>query len=241
VSEVQRFVYGRRRGHKLRKGRLQLLDELLPRLEVVLPEAPDALIEPRGLFAPGTREVWLEIGFGAGEHLAAQASAHPEIGFIGCEPFINGVASLVQRIGHQGLGNVRVFPDDARLLIHRLAPGSIGRLFVLYPDPWPKTRHHKRRIVGPKPIERFATILRDDAELRLATDHADYARWMLRYLTPHPAFVWLAKGPADWRERPPDWPGTRYEAKALRAGRRPFYFSFRRVARPATGAGIGPD
>jgi len=241
VSEVQRFVYGRRRGHKLRKGRLQLLDELLPRLEVVLPEVSDAPIEPRALFAPGTREVWLEIGFGGGEHLLARAEAHRDIGFIGCEPFINGVASLVQRVGEEGLGNVRVFADDARLLVHRLAPASISRLFILYPDPWPKTRHHKRRIVGPKPIQAFAAILRDEAELRLATDHADYARWMLRYVTPHPAFAWLARGPGDWRERPADWPATRYEGKALRAGRRPFYFRFRRLARPAPGAGNGPD
>lgn len=241
MSEVQRFVYGRRRGHKLRKGRLQRLDDLLPRLELSLPEEADTPVQPLGLFPAGTREVWLEIGFGAGEHLIAQARAHPGIGFIGCEPFINGVASLVQHVGDEGLGNVRVFRDDARLLLHRLAPASIGRMFILYPDPWPKTRHHKRRIVGPSTLDRFAAVLANGAELRLATDHADYARWMLRYLTAHPAFRFLARGPVDWRERPADWPATRYEAKALAAGRKPFYFRFERVARPASEAGNGPD
>lgn len=241
MSVVQRFVYGRRRGHKLRKGRLQRLDELLPRLEIALPDEPAAVIEPLGWFAPGTREVWLEIGFGAGEHLAVQAEAHPEVGFIGCEPFINGVASLVQRVEEKGLGNVRIFADDARLLLHGLAPASIGRMFTLYPDPWPKTRHHKRRIVGPGTIGRFAAILKDDAELRLATDHPDYARWMLAHLTADPAFRWQARSPADWRERPDDWPVTRYEEKALRAGRRPFYFRFRRLARDAVAPGNGPD
>jgi tRNA (guanine-N7-)-methyltransferase len=244
VAEVQRFVYGRRRGHALREGRRALLETLLPRLAVTLPDEEAQALEPLALFAPGTREVWLEIGFGAGEHLAAQARDHPDIGLLGCEPFINGVASLLRQVEALGLGNVRLFQDDARLLIHRLRPGSIARLFILFPDPWPKTRHHKRRIVGPATLERLAAILADGAELRLATDHADYARWMLRLLTAHPAFAWQARGPADWRARPADWPATRYEAKAIAAGKRPYYFRFLRRARPVASAaipGAGPD
>ncbi len=231
MSEVQRFVYGRRRGHKLRAGRKALLETELPRLQLVLPEEGRTRLEPRMLFPAGITEVWLEIGFGGGEHLAAQALAHPEIGFIGCEPFVDGVAGLLSRVEAERLGNVRIFVDDARLLLARLDDASIGRLFVLYPDPWPKRRHNKRRIVGPGTLDRFAAILKDGAELRLATDHADYARWMLFHLTRHPAFAWTARGAADWRTRPDDWPATRYEAKALRQGRRPFYFCFRRLAR----------
>lgn len=231
VSEVRRFVYGRRHGHKLSAGRAALLETLLPRLEIILPDDPAAALQPTSLFPVGITEIWLEIGFGGGEHLAAQAAAHPEIGFIGCELFINGVASLLSRVAAERLGNVRLYLDDARLLIARLEPASIGRLFILYPDPWPKRRHHKRRMVGPGTLDRFAAILKDGAELRLATDHADYARWMLFHLTRHPAFAWTARGPADWRERPADWPATRYEAKAVREGRRPSYFFFRRLKR----------
>lgn len=232
MPEVQRFVYGRRRGHKLRAGRKALLETLLPRIEVQLDPNPEVALEPRSLFPAGIADIWLEIGFGAGEHLAEQARARPDVGVIGCEPFVNGIASLLSRVAAEGLGNVRVFTDDARLLIARLAPASIGRLFILYPDPWPKLRHHKRRIVGPRTIGRFAEILKDEAELRLATDHGDYARWMLRYVTAHPAFAWTARGPSDWRTRQPDWPATRYEAKSIAEGRQPFYFRFRRLPRP---------
>lgn len=231
MSDVQRFVYGRRRGHALRAGRKALLETMLPQVEIALPEDPPARLDPRALFPAGIAGVWLEIGFGGGEHLAAQAAAHPEIGFIGCEPFIDGVAGLLSHISAQGLGNIRIFNDDARLLVVRLEEASIGRLFILYPDPWPKRRHNKRRIVGPSTLDRFAAILKDGAELRLATDHADYARWMLFHLTQHPAFRWTTRGPADWRTRPDDWPATRYEAKALRQGRPPFYFCFSRLAR----------
>lgn len=231
MSEIRRFVYGRRRGHKLRAGRRALLETLLPRLEIALPEEAGARLDPRALFPAGIADVWLEIGFGGGEHLAAQAAAHPELGFIGCEPFIDGVAGLLSRVSAEGLGNVRIFADDARLLLARLDDASIGRLAVLYPDPWPKRRHHKRRIVAPGTLERFAAVLKDEAELRLATDDAEYARWMLFHLTRHPDFAWTARGPADWRERPADWPATRYEAKALRQGRRPFYFRFKRLKR----------
>jgi len=236
VSEPRRFVYGRRKTHKLRAGRKAQLEAWLPRIEIALPDDPSATIDPRRLFPAGIAAVWLEIGFGAGEHLAAQAAAHPEFGFIGCEPFINGVASLVRHVDEARLGNVRVFVDDARLLLPRLDAASIGRAFVLYPDPWPKLRHHKRRIVDKRVIEQLAALLEDGAELRLATDHPGYARWMLYHMTRSPAFAWMAKAPSDWRDRPADWPATRYEEKATQAGRRPYYFRFERLRRYRNGA-----
>lgn len=171
----------------------------------------------------------MEIGFGGGEHLAHQAKSHPEIGFIGSEPYLNGVASLLDHAERDGLRNIRIQPDDVRPLMARLPDASIDRLFILFPDPWPKNRHHRRRIVGPETIPEFARILRDDAILRLASDHPGYVEWMLRHLGQDDSFEWLARRPSDWRERPTDQIRTRYEAKAL-AGI-PVYLSFRRRPR----------
>lgn len=171
----------------------------------------------------------MEIGFGAGEHLEAQARAHPEIGFIGCEPYINGVASLLSRLREQGNpGNIRLHPGDARDLLDALPDGCIARLFVLFPDPWPKTRQHKRRIVAPAMLDDFARVLAPGAELRAATDDMDYAAWMLEHVRAHPEFAWDVMGPPDWRDRPADWVPTRYEQKALAAGSPCVYFRFRR-------------
>jgi tRNA (guanine-N7-)-methyltransferase len=189
------------------------------------------MLEPRGLFAPPVEAVWLEVGFGGGEHLAAQAAAHPAIGLIGCEVFENGVAKLLAEAQRRGLGNLRLVIDDARLLIAALPEASLARAFILFPDPWPKLRHHKRRIVSAETLDRLAFVLADDAELRLATDDADYLCWMLECATMHPAFSWLARGPRDWRERPADWPATRYEQKALAAGRKPAFLRLRRRPR----------
>jgi tRNA (guanine-N7-)-methyltransferase len=175
--------------------------------------------------------VWLEIGFGAGEHLAEQAERHPEIGFIGSEVFEDGIVRLLGEIARRGLGNVRLFIDDARLLLDTLPAASIGRVFVLFPDPWPKRRHHKRRLIAPATLDLLAAVTEDRAELRLATDDRGYLAWMLEHLTAHPDFHWLARRPADWRERPPDWPPTRYEEKARAAGRRPAFLRFCRRPR----------
>ncbi len=171
------------------------------------------------------------MGFGAGEHLVAQAAADPRRGVIGCEVFENGIVKLLGEIGRRGLGNVRLFCDDARLLVAALSEVSLDRAFILFPDPWPKLRHHKRRIVSTATLDGLARALRDGAELRLATDDSDYLRWMLEHATAHPAFEWLARRPEDWRERPPDWPPTRYEQKALAAGRQPVFLRFRRRPR----------
>ena len=222
----RRRIYSRRRGRPLRPGQLRLHQTVLPRLAVTLPGT--GTLDPAALFATRPAAVWLEIGFGAGEHLAAQAASHPEIGFIGSEVFENGVARLTAEIARTGIGNIRIFPDDARALLDALMPQSLDRVFILFPDPWPKARHHKRRLVSTATLDRLAVLMRQGAELRLATDDRAYLAWMLEHATAHPDFAWLARGPADWRERPADWPPTRYEAKARAAGRLPAFLRFAR-------------
>ena len=171
--------YGRRRGRPLRAGQAERKTGLLPQVAFTLPD--DGELEPSALFAPPPREVWLEIGFGGGEHLAEQAERHPDIGFIGCEVFENGIVKLLGEIERRGLGNIRVYADDARGLLAALRPGSIGRVFVLFPDPWPKARHHKRRLIMPTTLDRLAEIMADRAELRLATDDPSYLGWVLEH------------------------------------------------------------
>jgi tRNA (guanine-N7-)-methyltransferase len=226
-----RTLYGRRRGRRLRAGQRDVRDTLLPQLRLTLPQ-PGERIGPASLFSRPVKDLWIEIGFGGGEHLAAQAEAHPAIGFIGCEVFENGVVKLLGEIARRNLADtVRILTDDARLLLAALPDASVGRAFVLFPDPWPKQRHHKRRFVSTPTLDALARILRDGAELRLATDDVDYLRWMLERATVHPSFEWLAERPADWRERPADWPQTRYETKAVLAGRRPAFLRLRRLPR----------
>ena len=214
--------YGRLKSRTIKPRQAALMETLLPQLRV-----PAEPFDPRALI-PGLTEAWLEIGFGGGEHLAAQAERHPEIGFVGSEVFENGVARLVGKIARRGLDNIRIFADDARLLLDRLAPASLGRVFILFPDPWPKLRHHKRRLVAPATLDRLAVVMHPGAELRLATDDPGYLVWMLEHMTAHPAFTWLARRPADWRQRPVDWPPTRYEEKARAAGRTPAFLRFAR-------------
>jgi tRNA (guanine-N7-)-methyltransferase len=199
----------------------------------------DAL-DARSLFAGAIDDVWLEVGFGAGDHLADLAGVHPSQGFLGCEPFINGVASLLSRIAVDDLTNIRIFDNDARLLLPKLASASIGRVFLLFPDPWPKQRHWYRRFVAPQTLADLARILKDEAELCFASDHMDYVAWTLDLVTAHPAFVWSAAGPGDWRQRPSGWSETRYERKALARGHRCVYLRFRRRPRSAA-AGDSPS
>jgi tRNA (guanine-N7-)-methyltransferase len=222
-----RRLYGRRQGRPLRAGRRHLIDDLLPRLAISLEGVAAGALDPRRLF-PAAREVWLEIGFGGGEHLAEQARANPGIGIVGVEPFINGAASLLKAIDAEKLANVRLLMDDARPLLEALAPASVGRAFILFPDPWPKRRHWKRRIVCRPVLDQLARVLAPGAELRLATDDADYGAWMLLALLSHPDFVWAARSPSEWRVRPPDQPQTRYESKALAASRRPLFLTAQR-------------
>ena len=220
--------FGRRHGRTLRAGRKALMDRLLP--QVAIPEpVPGRPVDPAALFPEGMAEYWLEIGFGGGEHLAWQAAHHPKIGMIGCEPFVNGVSSLLRQIDDAGLENIRIHADDARPLIDALPDASIARCFLLFPDPWPKTRHHRRRFVQPASLDALARVLTDDAEFRLASDDAGLLDWMLFQLRRHPAFQWTARRAEDWRTRPGDWPETRYEAKALHG--RPVYLTARRITR----------
>ena len=226
-------LYGRRRGPRLRPSRQRLLHTLLPGLRIALPE--DArLTHPLSHFPANARtDLWVEIGFGGGEHLAAQAMANSDVAMIGCEPFVNGIARLLATIEDAGLANIRLYPDDGRALIAALPARSVGRLFVLFPDPWPKSRHHKRRLITQPLLDQFARVLKDDGELRFATDHRGYCQWTMARLLPHPDFSWLAHHQGGWRTRPNDWPETRYERKACAAGRSSVYLRFRRRARIA--------
>jgi tRNA (guanine-N7-)-methyltransferase len=204
-----------------------LLQTRLPDLAIELPAA--GMLDLAGLFPDGRRELWLEVGFGGGEHLATLAQKHRDVGFIGAEPFVNGVARLLSLAEAAGLDNIRVLADDARLLLKALPEAAIARAFVLFPDPWPKLRHHKRRIVNPGTVADLARAIRPRGELRLATDDPDYARSMLETVLREPRFDWLAERNDNWMVRPDDWPPTRYEEKARAAGRRPVYLRFARV------------
>lgn len=219
----QRRIYGRRRGRALRAGQRALVETLLPQLRFGLPE--DTPFDPRALFGNAVRDIWLEIGFGGGEHLVYQAEMHRDCGLLGSEVFEPGIARLLTDIANRQLGNVRLFVDDARLLVAALPPQSLGRAFILFPDPWPKERHKKRRIVSRETLDGLAAALRDDAELRVATDDPDYAQWIDERLAAHSDFA------LDPAARPGDWPPTRYELKAAAQGRAARLFSYRRRPR----------
>ncbi len=210
----------------MRASRRECLAGGLSAWGLTLPDDAGALIDPAAWF-PG-RKIWLEIGFGAGEHIAGQAQAHPEIGFLGCEPFVNGVAALMARLREAGTGNVRVFPDDAHLLLQRLPAACVDRVFVLFPDPWPKHRHRRRRLLSPASLTVLAKVLRPGGELWFASDDAALAVSVLAMLTARDDYRWLASRAEDWRLPPAGWIGTRYEAKALARGAAPIYLRFAR-------------
>ena len=216
-------LYGRRKGRPLRVRKSRLMEELLPRLQIVLPVGERVL--PHQVFdASAATAAWMEIGFGGGEHLAAQAKLHPDIHFIGCEPFINGVASLLDHLDRDGTENVRVFNDDARVMLDALHDGSLDKCFVLFADPWPKKRHIERRFIGGENLTRFARVLKPGAILRLASDHAQLVEWMRECLAGHADFTCIY----DSAEPPVDWVQTRYQEKAIAAGRQPFFMDYRR-------------
>lgn len=224
-----RNFYGRRHGKTLKDSQRRYLDEDLAALSpgpVGRDENPGR--SPLDLAARfGGREVWLEVGFGGGEHLVHQAALNPQAAIVGAEPFINGVAMLLGKIRRAGLGNVAIHPGDARDLMDVLPPGSVAKAFLLYPDPWPKKKHHRRRFVTPEHLGPLHRALAPGAEFRVATDIPDYVRQTLEEV-PKAGFEWLAEGPADWRRPWDDWIPTRYEQKALREGRVPHYLTFRR-------------
>ena len=222
-----RRLYGRRKGRPLRLGQAELLEEVFPRLEIPLSQDFD----PASLFPGQMKEIWLEIGFGKGEHLCAQASAHPDVGLLGCEPFINGFAAALQQIEDDDLKNIRLLMDDARKLLDVIQEATIDRVFVLHPDPWPKRHHAKRRFFNADNLSNLAKAMKDGAELRLATDDPAYSAWALMQIERHPHFEWRAHQARDWQNRPSDWPMTRYGEKALKQGRSIAFFNFWRRPR----------
>ena len=219
--------FGRRKGHPLRARQMELFGALLPRLALDLTApAPRDLAD---LFSVPVDHVRMEIGFGGAEHLIAQAQQNPRIGFIGCEPFVNGMAKALAAIDAREIGNIRLHHADAVDLLDWLPQNSIGRIDLLYPDPWPKRRHWKRRFVNAPNIARLARVLRPGGEFRFATDWANYAEWTLLRLTQAREFFWTAARADDWRKPWPGFTQTRYEAKAIREARVPCYLVFRRV------------
>ena len=218
--------YGRRIGRKLTSERKRLIAEFLPRCRI---DPAVKLDDPAVLFECSVRDVWMEIGFGAGEHLISQAMANPDVGFVGCEPYINGMSSLLSMVNQCRIKNIRVFDNDVRLLMPAFPPASIGRLYVLFSDPWPKVRHHKRRLTAERNLDAFARLLKPGAEFRFATDQIEFAVWTLERFCRDKRFLWLAHGTADWQQPPVGWAQTRYEQKAHSRGLRPVYLNFRRT------------
>lgn len=216
--------YGRRRGRPLRPQMKALFDTVLPSYQ--MPEHCDNLAS---LFAHDPKDIYLEIGFGGGEHLAGLAAASPDDGFIGAEPFINGVASLLRHIDDEKLTNIRIWPDDVRLFLDNLPAGTLAGAYIMFPDPWPKKRHAGRRILQQSMRDRLARLIRPKGWLRMASDHPIAKGWLLAEAMADDRFIWQANQPDDWRNRPENWPKTRYMAKAFEEGRLPSWFEFQRV------------
>jgi len=219
--------FGRRKGHKLRLHQTDLVENLLPRLalDITRPGPPDLA----GLFDPPAKEVRLEIGFGGGEHLIAEARAFPDTGFIGCEPYVNGMAKILAQIEAHNIGNIRLFAGDAAELLAWAPPRALARIDLIHPDPWPKRRHWKRRFVQDATVAAMARVLKPDGEFRFVTDIDDYGAWTLKFLLRSADFVWTAERAADWRLPWADYTMTRYGRKAEREGRRAAYLRFRKT------------
>lgn len=226
----RRNFYGRLKGHNLKQSQKEYLEEDLAALSPGAVRWDDnparTPLDTGAMF--GGKPVWLEIGFGGGEHMVHQAATNPGTGIIGAEPYVNGVAMLLGKIRKAGVDNVKVHPGDVRDMFDVLPPQSISRAFLLYPDPWPKTRHHRRRFVTEEHLVPLHRVLKPGSIFRVATDIEDYVRQTLEEVPRH-GFEWLAERPADWRAPWSDWISTRYEQKALREGRTPHYLTFRRV------------
>ncbi|WP_262693681.1 tRNA (guanine(46)-N(7))-methyltransferase TrmB [Kordiimonas aquimaris] len=238
ASEEKSFLrpehrfFGRRKGPALSDRKQSLIDDFLPTISVPIEDPTSdqiVLLNLDELFPQKPRAIWLEIGFGKGEHLAWQATNNADVGHIGCEPYMNGVAGLLSHLYDNKIDNVRVYGDDARHVIKRLPDASVERVFLLHPDPWPKRRHARRRFVNRFNLNELARILVDGGEFRVGTDHPIYREWTALQMANRDDFEWLAAGPDDWLVRPDDWPETRYEAKALEG--HATYFRFKRMPR----------
>ena len=220
-----RAFFGRRSGKKLHGGQQAVFDATLPGLEIKL----TGHLDPRALF-PQADRIIMEIGYGGGEHLARKAAEQPDTGFIGCEVFTGGIGKMVQTIAAAGLDNIRLFTDDALKLLVELPEASVDEVYLLYPDPWPKTRHHKRRFVSPVTLAELSRVIRPGGWFHFTTDIEDYANWTLAHILREPRFAFSPERPGDWHQPYPGWQATRYEQKARREGRMTsFYFSFARV------------
>lgn len=223
-SGEPRAFFGRRSGKTLHEGQKTQVADILPRFEIRL----DGALDPKSLF-PQAQRLVIEIGYGGGEHLARKAEEEPQTGFIGCEVFTGGIGKMVQAIAGRDIGNVRLFTDDALKLLMALPDASIDAVYLLYPDPWPKTRHHKRRFVSPVTLRELARVIRPGGHFFFATDIEDYANWTLAHVLRAPQFAFAPAAPGSWHEPYPGWQPTRYEQKARREGRMiSFYFDFTR-------------
>ena len=225
-----RNFYGRTKGKALNAAQYRYLDEDLPRLSLAgisFAENPERNTLDIGELSGG-RRVWLEVGFGGGEHLVHQALNNPDVQFLGVEPYLNGMAMLLGKIRKAGVDNIKLYMGDARNLLDVLPYNSINKAFLLYPDPWPKLRHHRRRFVTPEHLIPLSKCLKSGAEFRVATDIEDYVRQTLIEV-PKAGFEWLSEGPGDWRTPWADWISTRYELKALREDRTPHYMTFSKL------------
>lgn len=216
--------FGRIKSRTLKPRQAALMDTLLPKISV--PDPAAGPIEP-GLLMPDAQAVWLEIGFGGGEHMAEQAARHPEALVVGCEPFLNGVGSALRHVEERALSNVRLHAGDARAIVAALPDASVDRIFVLFPDPWPKTRHHKRRLIQPETLADFVRVLKPGGRFRFVTDWKDYAAWTLERTIRTPGLTWLAQTCADWRDPPADHVRTRYQEKLL-GDTMPIYLEFQK-------------
>jgi tRNA (guanine-N7-)-methyltransferase len=219
--------FGRRKGHALRKGQASLIDSLLPGLSIDLTQP--AASDLHSLFSVPTKKIRLEVGFGGGEHLLHEAKLNPEIGYIGCDLYLNGIAKLLAAIRSAGVKNICLHRGDALELLDWLPEETLDRVDILYPDPWPKRRHWKRRFISEDRVKRIARVLSPGGEARFATDIASYAEWALARFTRSAFFSWTAEQADDWQKPWCDFPGTRYETKAIREGRRPIYLKFQRL------------
>ncbi len=227
IAHAHGSFFGRRKGHKLRSHQADLIENLLPHLSLdITSPVPADLAE---LFDDRVEDIRLEIGFGGGEHLVAEARAFPEIGFIGCEPYVNGMAKILTQIEASNIGNIRLFAGDAAELLAWVPQQSMRRIDLIHPDPWPKRRHWKRRFVQDATIAAMARTLKRDGEFRFVSDIDDYCAWTLSHLLRSTDFLWTAERAIDWREPWPDYTMTRYGAKAEREGRKAAYLRFRRV------------
>jgi tRNA (guanine-N7-)-methyltransferase len=227
IAHAHGSFFGRRKGHRLRAHQADLIEHLLPHLALdIASPTPASLTE---LFNDDIEDVRLEIGFGGGEHLVAEALAFPNIGFIGCEPYVNGMAKILTRIEAHNIGNIRLFAGDAAELLAWAPSGSMRRIDLIHPDPWPKRRHWKRRFVQDATVAAMARILKGGGEFRFVSDIDDYCAWTLWHLMRAPEFTWMAERASDWQAPWPDYTMTRYGAKAEREGRRATYLRFRRT------------